>query len=73
VEVQAFLARYARKLTPAERAAYLQFARQEKMEPAQRCAVVRQLLESLGSAEPAKAGPVFRALMTGQISWRPAA
>ena len=27
----------------------------------------------LGSAEPAKAGPVFPALMTGRTSWLPAA
>ena len=48
-------------------------ARQEKMEPSQRCAVVRHILEGLGSAEPAKAGPAFRALMTGRTSWLPAA
>jgi hypothetical protein len=72
-QVQTFLARVAAKLTPAERAAYLKFARREKMEPSQRCAVVRHMLEGLGSAEPAKAAPVFRALMTGRVSWLPAA
>jgi hypothetical protein len=72
-QVQAFLAKYAAKLNPSERAAYLKFARREKMEPSQRCAVVRHLLNALGSAEPAKAGPVFRALMTGRMSWLPAA
>jgi hypothetical protein len=72
-QVQTFLAKYAAKLTPAERAAYLKFARQEKMEPSQRCAVVRHILEGLGRADPAKAGPIFRALMTGRLSWLPAA
>jgi hypothetical protein len=72
-QVRTFLAKYAAKLTPAERAAYLTFARQETMEPSERCAVVRHMLEGLGSAEPAKAGPVFRTLMTGRISWLPGA
>lgn len=72
-QVQTLLTKYAAKLTPAERGAYLRFARQEEMEPGERCAVVRHMLEGLGSAEPAKAGPVFRALMSGRMSWLPAA
>jgi len=72
-QVQQFLAKYAAKLTPAERVAYLKFARKQQMEPSQRCAVVRHMLEGLGSAEPAKAGPVFRTLMSGRLSWLPAA
>jgi predicted metal-dependent hydrolase len=72
-QVQAFFREYAATLSPTERAAFLQFARHEHMEPATRCAVVMRIYHAFATAAPHRAAPVFRAMMTGRIPWLPAA
>jgi hypothetical protein len=72
-QVAAFLRTYVASLSPAERLAYLQFARHEHMEPEVRCAVVKRMYHAFTVLPSQRAAPVFRTMMTGRISWLPAA
>jgi hypothetical protein len=71
--VQAFLKTYISSLSTAERVAYLHFARREHMEPEARCAVVKRMYHAFTAVAVEHAAAVFRTMMTGQVSWLPAA
>jgi hypothetical protein len=72
-QVQAFLRTYISSLSQDERVAYLHFARRERMEPEARCAVVKRMYHAFSVVPLERAAAVFRTMMTGQVSWLPAA